>query len=231
MISKKLLFFVILFPLSQIHGQKERVSSYNVLNIEYQINSKWYAYAEGQLRGTEDYSYPDYYEIKGGIGREVGRNNKVLIGLGRYANYEDHALKKEEFRIWIQDAYAIKRGRFKFENRVRAEKSWNYEPQSDEHSQRIRLRYRLNVSAPLNSAEVQPGTISGNAYNEVFFVVTQNPLFARNRTYAGLSYKIDDLFSLAGGYLWQRDFSSKGNRNLHFLYLALSVDIDPERGK
>lgn len=228
---KKTLLSLVLFSTLKLYAQKENLSSYNVLNVEYQINDKWYMYAEGQLRGIEEYAYPDYYEIKTGVGRELGKNNKVLIGIGRYATYEDHALQKEEHRVWLQDVYELNAGRFEFENRFRAEKSWNYEPQTDEHSQRVRLRYRLNISAPLNSRKVQPGTISANIYDEVFFVVTEDPLFARNRAYGGFSYQIDELFSLASGYMWQREFSMKGNRNVHFIYLGLSVDIDPRAGK
>ena len=224
--SKRILLLFTSLLMLNLSAQKENISSYNVITINYKHNSKIFAYGEGQLRGIEEFSYPDYYELKGGIGYNLSKNHKPLIGIGRYVSYKNRSLEKEEFRVWLQDVYDLKAGTFKFENRVRAEKSWFYNSLKDENSDRIRLRYRLNISTPLNSTKVEPGTISANVYDEVFFVTTENPLFARNRVYAGLSYQIDDHFGLASGYLWQREFADSGNKDLHFVYLGLSLNID-----
>ncbi len=224
--KKILSLLLVLFATSVFFAQKENPSSYNSLTITYKFHPKFYLFAEGQVRGIEDFSYPDYYELKGGIGYNLTKNHKPFIGIGRYGNYKNKSFSKEEFRIWLQDVVDVKVGKFKFENRVRAEKSWFYEPKKDLHSDRIRLRYRLNISAPLNSETVGPGTISANAYDEVFFVTTEDPLFARNRVYGGFAYQIDDNFNIATGYLWQREFATAGNKNLHFIYLALNITID-----
>ncbi len=223
--KKCLLFLVFALFFAKLSAQ-EHISSFNSVSVTYNFHPKFYLFAEGQLRGIEDFSYPDYYEIKGGLGYKLTPNHKPFIGIGRYATYADRQLDKEEFRVWLQDVVDFKAGRVKFENRVRAEKSWFYEPQTDEVSDRIRLRYRLNLTVPLNSAKVEKGTIFANAYEEVFFVTTQEPLFARNRVYGGFGYQIDDHFGIASGYLWQREFALSGNKNVHFLYLALNITID-----
>lgn len=217
--------FIFLFFI-KITAQSEHPSSFNSLTITYKVHPKFFLYGETQLRGIEDYSYPDYYEIKGGIGYNLTKNHKPFIGLGRYATYKNQLIDKEEFRIWLQDVVDVKAGSFKFENRVRAEQSWFYEPQKNVHTERIRLRYRLNVSLPLNAKSIKPGTIFANVYDEVFFVVTENPLFARNRLYGGFGYQIDEDFGVATGYLWQREFALSGNKNVHFVYLALNITID-----
>lgn len=224
---KKGIVVLVLFVFyTSLSAQKEHVSSYSTVSVTYKVHPKFFLFAEGQLRGIEDYSYPDYYEIKGGIGYNLTKNHKPFIGIGRYGNYKNHLLDKEEFRLWLQDVVDLKAGKYKFENRVRAEKSWFYEPQKDITSDRIRLRYRMNVSVPLNADSVKPGTIFANAYDEVFFVVTEKPTFARNRVYGGLGYQIDENFGIASGYLWQREFAKSGNKNLHFLYLSLNITID-----
>lgn len=205
---------------------QEHISSFNSLGITYKFHPKFFLYAEGQLRGNEDFSYPDYYEIKGGLGYYLTKNHKPFIGLGRYANYKNHDFSKEEFRIWAQDVLDVKKGIVKFENRIRVEKSWFYEPNIDKTSQRMRFRYRLNISVPLNAKEVKKGTVFANAYDEVFFVSPMKPVFARNRVYGGFGYQIDDYFGIATGYLWQREFDATGNKNLHFVYLSLNVNID-----
>lgn len=224
---KNKVYFIIIFLLSfSVNAQQEHVSSFNALTVTYKFHPKFYLYAEGQLRGIEDFSYPDYYEIKGGIGYNLTKNHKPFIGIGRYGNYKNRIMDKEEFRVWLQDVIDVKAGKVKFENRVRAEKSWFYEPVKDVHSDRIRLRYRLNVSVPLNSESVKPGTVFANAYDEVFFVTTEKPSFARNRVFGGFGYQIDENFGIATGYLWQREFAKSGNKNIHFLYLALNITID-----
>lgn len=223
------LFLTVFFV--QISAQKENISSFNSISVTYKFHPKFFLFAEGQLRGITDYVYPDYYEIKGGIGYNLTKNHKPFIGIGRYGNYKNHAMDKEEFRVWLQDVIDVKSGKFKFENRFRAEKSWFYEPQKDIHSDRMRLRYRLNISVPLNSELVKPGTIFANAYDEVFFITTEKPLFARNRVYGGFGYQIDENFGIASGYLWQREFAKSGNKNLHFLYLALNITLDNSEEK
>jgi hypothetical protein len=185
---------------------QEHISSFNALTITYKFHPKFFLYLEGQSRGIEEYTYPDYYEIKGGLGYNLTKNHKPFIGLGRYATYKDRSINKEEFRVWLQDVIDFKKGIVKFENRIRAEKSWFYEPQSDKNSERMRYRYRLNVSVPLNAKEVKKGTVFANAYDEVFFVSPMKPTFARNRVYVGGGYQIDNSVGVVAGYLWQREF-------------------------
>ncbi|MGZ5264083.1 MAG: DUF2490 domain-containing protein [Kaistella sp.] len=224
---KKRFYFIIIFLVFfKINAQQEHISSFSAITVTYKIHPKFFLYAEGQLRGIEDYSYPDYYEIKGGVGYNLTKNHKPFIGIGRYGNYKNRIMDKEEFRFWLQDVIDVKAGKFKFENRFRAEKSWFYEPVKDVHSDRIRLRYRLNISVPLNAETVKPGTVFANVYDEVFFITTEKPLFARNRVFGGFGYQIDENFGMATGYLWQREFAKSGNKNIHFLYLALNITID-----
>lgn len=220
---------LLLFSLvgSLVFGQAEHISSFSSATVTYKFHHNYFLYAEGQSRGVEDYSYPDYYEIKGGIGYYLTPNHKPFVGIGRYVNYKDRLLSKEEFRVWLQDVIDLKKGAVKFENRFRAEKSWFYEPRKDLASDRIRLRYRLNISVPLNRNKLEPGALFVNSYDEVFFTFSDDdPVFSRNRVYGGLGYQIDENFGLAAGYLWQRGFAFAGNRNLHFLYFALNINLD-----
>lgn len=229
---KKLAFLLVNFLfLGKIFAQQEHISSFSAITLTYKFHPKLFFYAEGQLRGIEDYSYPDYYEIKGGIGYNLTKNQKPFIGIGRYGTYKNEVIDKEELRLWLQDVIDFNSGKIKFENRFRAEKSWFYQPQKDLQSDRIRLRYRLNISVPLNAQSVKPGTVFANAYDEIFFVTTEKPFFARNRIYGGFGYQIDENFGIASGYLLQREFAHSGNKNLHFLYLALNITIDNSRQK
>lgn len=216
---------MMLFSTAHLWGQKDNFSSFNVITLNYQFHSKFFLYTELQSRGIEDFSYPDYYEIKGGVGYNITKNHKPLIGIGRYGNYKNREFSKGEFRVWLQDVVNVQAGIFKLENRARLEQSWFYEPALDRNSTRNRLRYRLNVSTPLNSKKVEKGTVSANVFNEIF-LVAPSPTFGRNRFYAGLSYQFLEDFAVASGYTWQREFQTSGNRNFHFLFLSLSINID-----
>ena len=207
-------------------AQKGNLSSFNVISLNYQLNPKFFLYSEFQMRGNEDYSYPDYYEVKGGVGYNLSKNNKPFLGIGRYVNYTERKLSKEEFRFWLQDVINLNSGVFRFENRFRVEQSWFYEPLKDLHSKRNRFRYRLNISVPLNSKKIEKGTISANVYDEVFFITPLKPSFARNRVFTGLSYQFSKEVGMASGYLWQREFQATSNRNFHYLFFALNVNID-----
>ena len=222
---KFLLGIGLLFGATFMSAQ-EHISSFNSLSITYKFHPKFFLYAEGQSRGIQTYYNPDYYEIKGGLGYNLTKNHKPFVGIGRYATYKNRLIDKEEFRIWLQDVIDYKLGIVKFENRFRIEKSWFHEPQTDKDSERMRYRYRLNVSVPLNAKKIAPKTLFANVYDEVFVVTPMKPSFARNRLYGGLGYQIDENFGVSSGYLWQREFDAKGNKNVHFLYIALNINID-----
>ena len=223
--------FVFLFFVAA-KSQETNLSSFNAVTLTYKFHPKFFLYGEGQLRGIEEFDYPDYYEIKGGLGYNLASNHKPFVGIGRYVTYKDKLLDREEFRIWLQDVYDLKAGRVKFENRIRGERSW-FNVADGSKDDRTRFRYRLNVSVPLNGTSVKPGVLFVNAYDEVFFVTTSAPLFARNRVFGGIGYQIDETFGVASGYLWQREFSKSGAKNINFIYLALNINIDDtddERG-
>lgn len=101
---------------------QEHASSFAAITVNYKFHPKFFIYAETQMRGIEEFAYPDYYEIKGGVGYNLTKNHKPFVGLGRYATYTDHSISKEEFRVWLQDVIDFKKGIVKFENRFRAEK-------------------------------------------------------------------------------------------------------------
>lgn len=202
------------------------LSNFTMASLNYKFHPKFYAFAELQARSVADFSTPDYYEVKGGVGYYLTPNHMPFVGVGRYVNYKDNAWAKEEFRIWVQDIINLKAGVFKFENRFRAEKGWFNEP-SGKKSDRIRLRYRLNVSAPLNGKKIEEGTFFANAFSETFYTFSENdPVFSRNRVYGGLGYQVSKEMALVTGYLWQREFAFKGNKNIHFVYLGFTFNID-----
>ncbi|MDN8999723.1 DUF2490 domain-containing protein, partial [Staphylococcus aureus] len=77
-----------------------------------------------------DYSYIDYYEIKGGVGYNFDSDNQALIGIGRYATYKEHSISNEELRLWLQYTFSHYIGRLDLDHRVRAEQRFFHMPQT-----------------------------------------------------------------------------------------------------
>src|SRR5690606_37796086 len=114
-----LLFGCLLASSLSLMGQK--MSNFNSITVNYKMTPKFFLYAETQLRSIKSFDYPDYYEIKGGIGYNISKSHKPSVGLGRFVTYKDERADKEEFRVWVQDVVDFKAGRIKFENRLRLE--------------------------------------------------------------------------------------------------------------
>ena len=99
---KKLLILFILIGYFASAQTDEHLSSFNMVSFTYKHDKKWMAYLELQDRAIEEFSKPDYYEVKGGIGYNIDKNKQPFIGIGRYVTYKESKFYQEEFRIWLQ---------------------------------------------------------------------------------------------------------------------------------
>ena len=196
-----------------------------MVSFTYKHDKKWMAYLELQDRAIEEFSKPDYYEVKGGIGYNIDKNNQPFIGIGRYGTYKESKFYQEEFRIWLQYIFSLKISKLKIDHRLRAEKRFFYFPQSGLADNTSRFRYRMALTLPLNKDKIEPNTFFLNAFEEVF-AGPNAPNFKRNRLFGGFGYQLNDYIGANMGYMWQREFANSGNRSLHFLYFALNFTFD-----
>lgn len=222
---KKLLILFILIGYFASAQTDEHLSSFNMVSFTYKHDKKWMAYLELQTRSIEEFSKPDYYEVKGGIGYNIDKNNQPFIGIGRYGTYKESKFYQEEFRIWLQYIFSQKISKLKIDHRLRAEKRFFYFPQSGLANNTSRFRYRMALTLPLNKEKIEPNTFFLNAFEEVF-AGPNAPNFKRNRLFGGFGYQLNDYIGANMGYMWQREFANSGNRSLHFLYFALNFTFD-----
>ncbi len=224
---KKIVLLLVLcnsFVFSQ--DKKEHLSGFNVVSLNYKIDKNWSVYTELQERSIEEFSKPDYYEIKGGAGYNFNKNNQAFVGLGRYANYSNSRISREEFRIWLQYTYSSNFDKLKIDNRFRAEKRFFHDPINNKNSNDERYRYRLTATYPLNNDKLESKTLYINAYDEIF-VGPENQFFKRNRVFGGLGYVFTNYLSSNLGYMWQRELSPS-TKNLHFIYLGFNFTISKD---
>ncbi len=213
---KKLLILFILIGYFASAQTDEHLSSFNMVSFTYKHDKKWMAYLELQDRAIEEFSKPDYYEVKGGIGYNIDKNNQPFIGIGRYGTYKESKFYQEEFRIWLQYIFSQKISKLKIDHRLRAEKRFFYFPQSGLADNTSRFRYRMALTLPLNKEKIEPNTFFLNAFEEVF-AGPNAPNFKRNRLFGGFGYQLNDYIGANMGYMLQREFANSGNRSLHFL--------------
>jgi long-subunit fatty acid transport protein len=222
---RKFIISVILFCFFVIHvsGQKNDLGSWNILNLQYAVDDKWSFFGESQLRSLKFYNNFHYYEYKGGINYKVVKNVRLTLGAGSYQTYKEggnFVLPKNnnEFRLWPQIILFQSAGRFKIEQRYRAEFRFT------SNGYRNRFRYRLGLSYPFGKIinEYKPFQLSVS--NELFFTDNE-PYFERNRLMFGFNYKPSKTSTLQIGYLHQFDYKINDETGRSFLVVGFYYEL------
>lgn len=148
-----------------------------------------------------------------GLNWQVSQGTMLTAGYAYIPSYDDpgEASRPDirENRIWQQLILVHKDHRLKFEHRYRFEQRWI----ADDF--RLRLRYRLMATYPLNNADFSPGTWFLGVYDEVF-INTERTFFDRNRFYGAAGYVLNSGVSLQAGLLHQEVQSTGGKLYLQF---------------
>lgn len=222
----RLIFFLtISFILAQIHSfaQQSDLGSWNIVNVKYTLNDTWSVFGEAQLRSLKFYNDFHYYEYKAGFNYKAHKNVKLTMGAGSYQTYREGGdfvtpKNNNEFRVWPQVVLFQSIGKFKIEQRYRAELRFT------SNGYKNRFRYRLGVTHSFGEVrdDYQPFQVS--ASNELFFTDTQ-PYFERNRMQLSFNYKPSKATTLQIGYLHQFDYRINDETGRDFLQLGVFFEI------
>ncbi len=220
---KKILPLAFIFITSTVFSQSSDLGSWNILNLKYTLDSKWSLFGEAQLRSLKFYDDFHYYEYKGGVNYKFHKNATISLAAGSYQTYReggDFVLPKnnDEFRLWPQLVLSQSLGKFKIEQRYRAEMRFT------SNGYRNRFRYRAGLALPLGKGKngFQPFQISAN--NELFFT-TNEPYFERNRASVSLSYKPSKPLTWLIGYLHQFDYKINDETGRDFLQIGVFIEM------
>ncbi|MBA4260137.1 MAG: hypothetical protein C0446_13315 [Chitinophaga sp.] len=217
-----LFFFLALHPVIS-YSQQIVLGSWNILNIKYNYNDKLSLFGEAQLRSLRFYNNFHYYEYKGGINYKVHKNVKLTLGAGSYQTYKEggnFVLPKnnDEFRVWPQIILFQSIGKFKIEQRYRAELRWT------SNGYRNRFRYRLGASYPFGKERNGYKPFQSSISNELFFT-NNEPYFERNRLQYTISYKPSKATTLQIGYLHQFDYKINDETGRDFLVIGFYYEL------
>jgi hypothetical protein len=226
---KSINFAILVFYLSanSLFAQKLDLGTWNILNLKYNLDAKWSAFSEAQLRSLKFYHNFHYYEYKGGINYKANKNITFTLAAGSYQTYKeggDFVLPKNnnEFRLWPQITLFQTVGKIKIEQRYRAEFRFTSK------GYRNRFRYRLGLSYPFGKErkEYKPFQISTS--NELFFTDNE-PYFERNRLLFAFNYKPSKTTALQIGYLHQFDYKINDETGRDFLQIGYFIELSRKK--
>lgn len=199
--------------------------SWNIINAKIDLNERWNAFGEAQVRSLKLYDDFHYYELKGGITYAISKTFSATAGFGIFDTYSPGGNFKspkvnDEFRSWVQISMQQYEKRLKFEHRYRAEQRFS------SNGFRNRFRYRLSAIYPLNKVKVEPKTFFINISDEIFFT-NKAPYFERNRLFLGLGYEFSESFSIQSGFMKQFDYRINDETGNNFFQIAFLFELNP----
>ena len=203
---------------------QENLGSWNILNVNLKISSKWNVFAESQLRSLSFYDEFHYYEVKSGVTYKISKDFSATSGFGSYNTFSEggnfnEPIQNKEIRTWAQ---VNLKNPFKYltlEHRYRAEQRFT------SNGFKNRFRYRLSATVPINNLKIQPKTFYIMAWNELFFTDNE-PFFERNRLFLGCGYEVNKNLALQTGYIYQFDYKINDETGRDFLNISLLYNFD-----
>lgn len=218
-----LIILVSYVSMNRLSAQNFQLGTWNILNINYTHNEKWSCFAEAQVRSLKFYNHFHYYEYKGGVNFRLHKNVKLTLGAGSYQTYKEggsFVLPKnnDEFRLWPQVTLSQTIGKFKIEQRYRAEFRFTTS------GYRNRFRYRLGLSYAFGKDRKTYKPFQVSASNELFFT-TKEPYFERNRILLALNYKPTQSTMIQLGYLHQFDYKINDETGLDFFQIGYFIEF------
>lgn len=192
------------------HAQDSSLGNWILYFGNMKIKSDWNWHNEVQYRNYNAIGDLEQLLIRTGIGYNLTENNNnLLLGYGyilsqNYIDGTDDKVDVNEHRIYQQFITRQKIGIVGVQHRYR------FEQRFVESDFKMRFRYFLSLTVPLNKKEMTDQTVYFSAYNEIFLNTSDN-IFDRNRLYGGFGYKLSKTVRLELGYMNQ--FFSKGGRD------------------
>ncbi len=219
--------FILILPLfvsNCLFGQANTTGSWNVINAKAHFNNNnGFIFFEAVLRAqklTTDFSYHD---LKTGIVYNPSDKIGLQFGVGDFTTYNVHgnfeSPVQTELRSWEQLQLNSNINIVKLEHRYRLEQRFfNY-------GYRNRFRYRINTATPVLKTKTKSNLLHVLVYDEIF-LTDANPVFEKNRWFAGATYSFNKYLGVQVG--WVHDFDLRKNNvttTKNFLQTSLLFDI------
>ena len=186
----------------QAQDSEDELGNWLIFNSTVRFSDRWSVFTEGQVRLWEVASNLNEWLVR--AAGHYDFSPQAMIGLGYLRAetwpFEDGPVQTEN-RIYEQFAIRHDWTRSLFEHRYRLEQRWLRKAGEENYSNR--LRYRLQVTTPLNRETMEPGANFINFYEEIFLNFDSQRAFDQNRLYAAYGHQFTPESNLQLGLLWQ----------------------------
>ena len=213
--NKLLLVLIVLFFTPKIaNAQDSNLGNWLIYIGNKKINEKWNIHNEVQYRNYNAAGDLEQLLLRTGLGYNITKKSNILLGYGyilseNYIGDTDDKVTVNEHRIFQQFITKQSIGKVGLSHRYR------FEQRFVESDFKMRLRYFLGVSIPLQYKEDGKNPLYLSMYNEIF-LNTKSSVFDRNRVYGGLGYKFSKNFKLELGYMNQF-FETSGRDQINLI--------------
>jgi hypothetical protein len=205
-------------------GQDHKIADYNSNAWyqyfgNYQLYQKWGLYTDVQARRTSiqlanPFADPQQFMIRSALTHQISKPFQLAIGYAHvpsfpYGDYPQEKTSKEN-RIFQQILFKKELGKFRLEQRVRLEQ--RFIGKGDEREYKNRVRYQIQLEAPLLKKSLDEKGLYLSIYDEPFIgfggSVGSN-IFDQNRVGAAIGYAFAKQFKVELGYMNQLVAHSK----------------------
>ncbi|NTW33312.1 MAG: DUF2490 domain-containing protein [Bacteroidetes bacterium] len=215
---------ITVFLLAPLNAQCQytALGSWNITNVKYKINERWFVYGEGQLRSLQFYDDFHYFEYSGGVNYKLSKNMNLAFAIGDYNTFSEggnfvRPKKNNEIRTGLQITLLQNLWKVNIEHRYRAEQRFTT------NGFRNRFRYRINAKVPFGK-ELTNSKFYATINNEIFFT-DKEPYFERNRFMYGIGYRLNNSLTVQAGHMYQFDYKIFDETGRGFFQVALLFEL------
>ena len=195
-----IVLIALFFTTTTATAQEDKLGAWYIYNGFFKFSPKVEFFFETQLRNYEVFSNPEAYFFRPYFTYNI--TSQFQLGVSTeyhkhftFAENPEDAISREEFRVDLMAILSQPIGRVSVQHRYR------YEFRNINSYGGNRMRYRLQVTIPLNKENFEKGTVFINTNNEIFIDNQPEWLFDQNRLYAALGYYFTNGMNLQLGYL------------------------------
>ncbi len=236
----RIVLVIFLFIGFGIHSfaQKEiatQTNSWYMYFGNHRLSEKWGIHTEYQWRRHELIHAWQQSLLRLGVDYYVTDNSMLTAGYGWIESfpYGEQPIPETftEHRIWQQWIVNNRVGILYINHRYRLEQRWLEQPADREYVFRQRVRYRLMLTLPLGSRNLEDQSFFAATYAEPFIGFGEGigkNILDQNRLYLALGYRFNADVNLQLGYLNQYIVKPDGVRHErnHNLQVGLTYNLD-----
>jgi len=218
------ILIISLIAVTNIYAQEDKLGAWYIYNGFFKFTPKAELFVETQLRNYEVFSNTEAVFIKPFYNYNVTQSLQLGVSTEyhkhfTYADISDDKTYREEFRIALQAILAQPLGRVSVQHRYR------YEFRNINSFGGNRMRYRIQVTVPLNKGTFEKETVFLNTNNEFFIDNQPEWLFDQNRFFIAAGYYFTKGLNLQLGYM----LVSKAEGNYNRLQIFFTQKLDFSR--